>query len=32
MLQFVAQLRGINVGGKNLIRMAELKMCLERQG
>jgi uncharacterized protein (DUF1697 family) len=25
-------LRGINVGGKNKIRMAELKFCLEEQG
>jgi uncharacterized protein (DUF1697 family) len=32
MPQFVALLRGINVGGKNLIRMAELKTCLERHG
>jgi uncharacterized protein (DUF1697 family) len=32
MPQFVALLRGINVGGNNLIRMAELKLCFERQG
>ena len=32
MPQFVALLRGINVGGKNPIRMAELKTCLERHG
>ena len=32
MSQFVALLRGINVGGKNLIKMAELKVCFEDQG
>ena len=32
MPQFVALLRGINVGGKNLIRMTELKTCLEQHG
>jgi uncharacterized protein (DUF1697 family) len=32
MTQFVALLRGINVGGKNLIRMPELKACFEKQG
>jgi uncharacterized protein (DUF1697 family) len=30
--RYVALLRGINVGGKNLIKMAELKACFERQG
>ncbi len=29
---YVALLRGINVGGKNLIKMAELKACLEAGG
>jgi uncharacterized protein (DUF1697 family) len=32
MTQFVALLRGINVGGNNLIRMSELKRCFEVQG
>jgi uncharacterized protein (DUF1697 family) len=32
MNQFVALLRGINVGGKNLIKMTELKLCLEDVG
>src|SRR5688500_8611291 len=32
MNQFVALLRGINVGGKNLIKMAELKACFEALG
>jgi uncharacterized protein (DUF1697 family) len=32
MRRYVALLRGINVGGKNLIRMTELKDCFERQG
>src|SRR6186997_95214 len=32
MTQFVALLRGINVGGNNLIKMAELKACFEKQG
>ena len=32
MNQFVALLRGINVGGKNLIRMTELKTCFEALG
>jgi uncharacterized protein (DUF1697 family) len=31
-MTFVALLRGINVGGKNPIRMTELKACFERQG
>ncbi len=30
--RYVALLRGINVGGKNLIRMADLKACFEAQG
>jgi uncharacterized protein (DUF1697 family) len=30
--EFVALLRGINVGGKNLIKMSELKRCFEKQG
>jgi uncharacterized protein (DUF1697 family) len=30
--QYVALLRGINVGGKNLIRMADLKACFEKNG
>lgn len=29
---YVILLRGINVGGKNKISMAELKLCLEEQG
>ena len=29
---YVALLRGINVGGRNIIRMAELRNCFERQG
>jgi uncharacterized protein (DUF1697 family) len=32
MNQYVALLRGINVGGKNLVRMTELKACLEGLG
>ena len=32
MSQHVALLRGINVGGKNLIKMAELKACFEKLG
>jgi uncharacterized protein (DUF1697 family) len=32
MARFVALLRGINVGGKNLIKMADLKACFEDQG
>ena len=31
MSQYVALLRGINVGGNNLIKMAELKACFEAQ-
>jgi len=30
--RFLALLRGINVGGKNLIKMAELKACFEDAG
>jgi uncharacterized protein (DUF1697 family) len=30
--RYVALLRGINVGGKNLIRMADLRACFERHG
>ena len=30
--QYVALLRGINVGGKNIIKMADLKVCFEEQG
>jgi uncharacterized protein (DUF1697 family) len=32
MNQYAALLRGINVGGKNLIKMAELKACFEGMG
>ena len=32
MNQFVALLRGINVGGKNLIKMLDLKACFEALG
>ena len=32
MTTYVALLRGINVGGKNLIRMPELKACFEADG
>lgn len=31
-MKYVALLRGINVGGKNLIPMAELRRCLEVHG
>ncbi|MFO0581676.1 MAG: DUF1697 domain-containing protein [Anaeromyxobacter sp.] len=31
-MRFVALLRGINVGGRNLIRMPALKACFEAQG
>jgi len=31
-MKFVALLRGINVGGKNVIKMAELKACFESIG
>ncbi len=30
--QYVALLRGINVGGNNLIKMDALRVCFERQG
>jgi uncharacterized protein (DUF1697 family) len=32
MSRYVALLRGINVGGNNLIKMTELKSCFEKQG
>ena len=32
MNEYVALLRGINVGGKNLIKMIDLKLCLEDVG
>lgn len=32
MHQYVALLRGINVGGKNIIKMTDLKACFEAQG
>lgn len=32
MKKYVALLRGINVGGKNLIKMTELKACFETMG
>jgi uncharacterized protein (DUF1697 family) len=32
MSQYVALLRGINVGGKNLIKMADLAACFQAQG
>ena len=32
MAQYVALLRGINVGGNNIIPMADLKRCFEAQG
>jgi uncharacterized protein (DUF1697 family) len=31
-MKYVALLRGINVGGKNLIKMVELKECFEKMG
>ncbi len=31
-IQYVALLRGINVGGNNVIKMAELKACLDAKG
>ena len=30
--RYVALLRGINVGGKNKVAMADLKACLEQAG
>jgi uncharacterized protein (DUF1697 family) len=32
MARYVALLRGINVGGNNIIRMADLRACLEADG
>lgn len=32
MARYVALIRGINVGGNNVIRMVELKACFEEQG
>jgi len=32
MTRYVALLRGINVGGNNLIKMVELKACFEEEG
>jgi uncharacterized protein (DUF1697 family) len=32
MTRYVALLRGINVGGKNLIRMTDLRACFEAEG
>ena len=32
MNQYLALLRGINVGGKNVIKMSELKACFEKLG
>lgn len=32
MTRYVALLRGINVGGKNVIPMAKLKACFEKEG
>lgn len=31
-MKYVALLRGINVGGKNMIKMAQLRVCLENSG
>jgi uncharacterized protein (DUF1697 family) len=31
-MRYVALLRGINVGGKSLVRMADLKECVEKLG
>ena len=31
-IRYLALLRGINVGGKNIIKMAELKACFEEMG
>jgi len=31
-VRYVALLRGVNVGGKTLVRMAELRACLEQLG
>jgi len=32
MLTYIALLRGINVGGNNIIKMADLRDCLENEG
>jgi uncharacterized protein (DUF1697 family) len=32
MTSYIALLRGINVGGNNMIKMADLKVCLEKAG
>lgn len=32
MITYIALLRGINVGGKNIIKMADLRECLEKEG
>lgn len=32
MTRYLALLRGINVGGKNIIKMADLKACFESLG
>ena len=32
MTKYIALLRGINVGGKNILRMTDLKSSFERQG
>jgi uncharacterized protein (DUF1697 family) len=32
MTEYVELLRGINVGGKNIIKMTELKACFEEMG
>ena len=31
-MRYVALIRGINVGGNNLIKMPALKICFEEQG
>ena len=31
-IRYIALLRGINVGGNNIIKMADLKACFERMG
>jgi uncharacterized protein (DUF1697 family) len=31
-MKYVALLRGINVGGKNIMTMAALKLCVEQTG
>ncbi|NCP46313.1 MAG: DUF1697 domain-containing protein, partial [Flavobacteriales bacterium] len=32
MNQYLALLRGINVGGNNIIKMVDLKACFEKMG